>query len=429
MKIAIVLLCTFFCSTASAQWEKIANFKGLNEQDTFVEEVTCVYFLDLPGPPRVGFAGTSSDLFKTTDGGKSWIHVWGDSSFGGDGYYVTGICFKDSLTGWFSMFGYTDPCYRTTDGGNTWTELSVPYPNYGAISAYYDSGINRLFLGMGDTGTEVSTDLGDTWQFVTSIEAGGFSFWNDSVGIACAYPTDSTSGIMRTTDGGLIWNVVDTVACGVQPLAILGTPTCFESDNERIIIRRSDDYGQTWRVIKDFGPNSDCTGIIRGDTTRLYIQMDSSMYVSTDQGITWFNDGGPGSMGDVGAHDGIFYSAKGVSIVGSTTLTDDTGGMHGTQGIVEGGGLWEEIWPTAGVAESGVASSNNGISVFPNPASDELQIMGSQPGEVHLFDLMGRERMNAVTNGTGATLDVSHLEDGMYFLRSGSELAKVEIAH
>ena len=30
---------------------------------------------------------------------------------------------------------------------------------------------------------------------------------------------------------------------------------------------------------------------------------------------------------------------------------------------------------------------------------------------------------------TGATLDVSNLEDGIYFLRSGSESAKVEIAH
>ena len=69
------------------------------------------------------------------------------------------------------------------------------------------------------------------------------------------------------------------------------------------------------------------------------------------------------------------------------------------------------------------------LRVFPNPASGELQIIGEQLGEIHLFDLMGRERINAISNGTGATLDVSRLEAGMYFVRLGSESAKVTIAH
>jgi hypothetical protein len=80
-----------------------------------------------------------------------------------------------------------------------------------------------------------------------------------------------------------------------------------------------------------------------------------------------------------------------------------------------------------GVAKN--AGANSGLRIFPNPASEELQILGGQLGEVHLFDLMGRERMNTATDGTGATLDVSQLEDGIYFLRSGSESAKVEIVH
>jgi N-acetylneuraminic acid mutarotase len=74
-------------------------------------------------------------------------------------------------------------------------------------------------------------------------------------------------------------------------------------------------------------------------------------------------------------------------------------------------------------------SSRSTILLFPNPASDALQITSEQSGILHLFDLMGRERMNDVTDGTGATLDVSHLEAGMYFLRLGNESAKVEIAH
>ena len=33
------------------------------------EYITCVYFLDLQGPPRIGFVGTGTTLNKTTDGG------------------------------------------------------------------------------------------------------------------------------------------------------------------------------------------------------------------------------------------------------------------------------------------------------------------------------------------------------------------------
>jgi hypothetical protein len=81
---------------------------------------------------------------------------------------------------------------------------------------------------------------------------------------------------------------------------------------------------------------------------------------------------------------------------------------------------------SAGVVEN--MSLSPSLHVFPNPASGNLQILGVQSGEIHLFDLMGRERMNAVWDGGNTTLDVSSLEPGMYFLREGNESAKVEIS-
>jgi hypothetical protein len=84
-----------------------------------------------------------------------------------------------------------------------------------------------------------------------------------------------------------------------------------------------------------------------------------------------------------------------------------------------------KLLPSGGI--STLENSHTTLQVFPNPASGELQILGGQSGDFHLFDLMGRERMNAVTDGTTTTLDVSSLEPGMYFLREGNESAKVEI--
>jgi hypothetical protein len=84
------------------------------------------------------------------------------------------------------------------------------------------------------------------------------------------------------------------------------------------------------------------------------------------------------------------------------------------------------IYPASSVSET--VNQGDEIQVFPNPATDALQILGGQTGTIHLFDLMGRERMTANNDGTSTTLDVSSLESGIYFLREGNQSTKVEIA-
>ncbi len=428
LKAIFSLLLTIIGHSAYAQeqiWNEIADFPP----GTGGEYISCVYFLDLPGPPRIGFVGTQSNLWKTTNGGGTWTRVGGgtDSNTAPE-YFVSGICFMDTLTGWFTMTGGTDVCYRTSDGGNSWMQLMVPDSNYGAISVYYRSGTNRLFLGMADAGMEVSTDLGNTWNLVTTgLVTTGISFFNDSIGIAAASPINWTNGwsngIIQTIDGGLTWSVVDTVASG-NPLTIPGTPICFEADPGMVYIRRSDDYGKTWRVLKYFGDSSDCTGIIRGDTTRLYIQMNNSMYVSTDQGITWFNDGGPGSDGNAGFLADEFYSGNGVTIAGR---------IYGDF-VLTDGGLWEEDWPQAGVAESGAANTSNALSIFPNPATNSITIESAN-GPVSILDPLGRsyttpqppppiESRAGPWKGGGVSIDISTLPLGVYFVSDGYSRSK-----
>ncbi len=440
-KIFIVLAITVLSHSSLAQWKEIGAFDYDEPgHGTAGMSITCTYFL--PGVPRVGFVGTETELNKTTDGGQTWYPVW-DTGGVVDGISVSDICFKDSMNGWFSILdepGFPGPiCFRTSDGGETWSELQVPHAYYGANAICYNSLTNRLFISVEDTvegnsdsdgfATEVSTDLGNSWKKLMNILSEGFSFFSDSIGIASAYQdTGYTEGIIRTTNGGLTWSFVpisDSFAFK-QPLAIPGTPICFACTWGETVIYRSDDYGKTWRVIKDFGPTQDSqfntiapygNGYICGDLSRLYIQTDTGMFVSTDSGATWQFDGGPAYQTNITDR---FYSTHGYTFAAATT----------SNGTLVGNGLWEEIWPTAGVADPGVANSTTTLSVFPNPASGNLQILGAQPGEVHLFDLIGRERMKATTDGSGgATFDVSALEAGIYFLRLGAESAKVEIEH
>ncbi len=99
--------------------------------------------------------------------------------------------------------------------------------------------------------------------------------------------------------------------------------------------------------------------------------------------------------------------------------------FHSTDGQYLVWSFIYEVNPASSVREA--VNSSDAIKVFPNPATDEVQILGGQTGTIHLFDLMGRERMNANDDGTSTTLDVSRLESGIYFLREGNQSTKVEI--
>ncbi len=435
-----------------AQWNEIADFigpcPGCLSGETG-EYVTAILFLGQSGPQQIGFVGTESELFRTTDAGQHWKSVW-DSGQSYLDYYVTDICFKDSMTGWFSVindYGTSgDACYRTTDGGVTWKRLSVPHTLYGAETLCYIPLTKRLLLSVVDTlgdsiwgGTLYSTDDGTTWKILVPLYSDGFSFFNDSIGIASAFDNsnsfESARELMRTTDGGITWERLSlTFSAGTkrgqgyygcyQPLAIPGSSTCFEVESGEMLIRRSDDYGTTWMVLKDFGPFQDTTdgflsiapsswGAIQGDLSRLYIQTDTGMYVSTDQGVTWFYDGGPTNVGNPSFR---FYAKYGRTLAAKTYL----------DGFVEDGGLWEETWPQSGVSSRAPDASFT-ASAAPNPATGRvtLSFSLSEPGEVSVtvLNVLGevvRElpSPHPLPKGEGEMqVDLSKLPAGIYYAR------------
>ncbi|HEY3875617.1 MAG TPA: T9SS type A sorting domain-containing protein, partial [Candidatus Kapabacteria bacterium] len=80
----------------------------------------------------------------------------------------------------------------------------------------------------------------------------------------------------------------------------------------------------------------------------------------------------------------------------------------------------------SGVSEPTILLKN--IRVFPNPATNELQILSGPSGTARLYDLLGREVLETNDDGSGVTLDVSKLPNGTYFLRMGTQSAEVVIA-
>lgn len=64
------------------------------------------------------------------------------------------------------------------------------------------------------------------------------------------------------------------------------------------------------------------------------------------------------------------------------------------------------------------------LSVSPNPATDQLRIEGCANSEACLYDISGRLVLRQLCQGS-ATLNISSLPQGVYFLKSGTHTAKV----
>ncbi len=113
-------------------------------------------------------------------------------------------------------------------------------------------------------------------------------------------------------------------------------------------------------------------------------------------------------------------------------VVDETGSrhhylvFHSTDGHYLTWSFEYKVYPASSVTP--ITESPSGIRIFPNPATNEVQIQGGPTGTVRLFDLLGRERAEVATNGSKAMLDVSKLEPGTYFLRIGNQSSSVEIA-
>jgi photosystem II stability/assembly factor-like uncharacterized protein len=122
------------------------------------------------------------------------------------------VVFVDSLHGW--IIGKSNVTFlRTTDGGITWTAYTPPVPGFNGI-AFIDTMIGWAVAG--GHAFYHTTDAGQTWQFLTSINtnegfnATSLSFPDSLNGWAFGgvfYQGIITEGIYRTTDGGYTWSI------------------------------------------------------------------------------------------------------------------------------------------------------------------------------------------------------------------------------
>ena len=82
-----------------------------------------------------------------------------------------------------------------------------------------------------------------------------------------------------------------------------------------------------------------------------------------------------------------------------------------------------DLFDGVGVPE--VVSHNTHMSVYPNPAADQIGVTLSQNADITIYNMMGQVVMTAEGHAGANTINISNLTAGIYFVNAGTETQKL----
>ncbi len=329
-------------------------------------------------------SGNKGVIYKTTNGGGSWINGGTSTMFNSTASFAnftcftnatTGICLGDPVLGEYEM-------YRTTNGGTSWVAvpgINIPNPlsttEYGLVDVYTKQGSN-IWFGSNTNRIFHSSDDGLNWSasVISGASQGIISIaFRDALhGIAFAYTGTSTTptfGYSTTNDGGTTWTPLapNPPNMGMNDVCAIPGTSVFAS-----------------------------CGAAPGNNVLAY---------STDDGITWTDWG---SVGLQYLKIDFVNSTTGWASSFADQMTTGVGGIYKYTGV----GFPSALKPL---------NQNSSIHLYPNPSQGIFTItlpLAKRGLTIEVMDVFGKlvytEQTSSQLPNESKQLNLSFLAKGIY---------------
>jgi photosystem II stability/assembly factor-like uncharacterized protein len=242
-----------------------------------------------PTDPVIAYAATPLGLFKTANRGQSWKKVREGP------VDLIALDATDTKTAYASST-YNFETVKTTNGGATWSQVR---PDIASVLAVAPSNPAAVYAALYNAGMSKSDDAGTTWSTIMSGLPHDFFYvifesgW-DARSIAVD-PTNASTvyvgkpqGLFKTTDGGMNWQLTATIPSAPSLVVDGGDPSVIYAASNVSGVLKSSDGGIVWNDAGLTDKRVLAMTISRTSPAALFAgTADGFVYRSTNGGADW----------------------------------------------------------------------------------------------------------------------------------------------
>ena len=362
------------------------------------------------GNPR-NTAGVGNGVYKSLDGGKTWVHLGLDKS-----EKIGRIVLdpNDPDVAYVAALGTTwgeSPergVFKTTDGGKTWKKILYVNERTGCADLVMDpSNPNKLFAAMWEhrrwpwffksggpgSGLYVTYDGGATWKKITEKDGFpkgplgriGIAVARNNPDVVYAIVEAKKNVFCRSDDGGRTWRVVNR-SVNVAPRPFYFATIRVDPENENRVynlhqtITFSEDGGANFKPLirSSVHPDHHYLWIDPGDGSFMIDGNDGGIAITYDRGKTWrFVENLPLAQ---------FYHVRVDSAIPFNIYggLQDNGSWKGPSQVWENGGIRNYHWVEVGFGD--------GFDCGVDPQNPNIGYSMSQGGNLMRYNLITGER-------------------------------------